>query len=104
MKQPYPAVQLVERARPSEPPASFVSWEFVMWRPCILRTETETKAAALLVDLLQDVVRLRTGKYFLQDIERGQVENIVAELNEHCEDIHVAIPWCYKQLSTLLAA
>lgn len=91
----------MDRPRPNEMPNEFVKWQFVMWTPGLLTKDAEQKAIALLIPLLEDVVRLRTGCYALQHVPREMVETVVSELNEHCEDIHMAIVWCYQQLQRL---
>lgn len=103
-RQPFPAVQVVDRPKPFEAPADFCPWQFVMWQPGRLSKDAETRVMALLISLLEDVVRLRLNHYALSECPRELVENVVAELNEHCEDIHAAIVWCYGQLQGLMAA
>lgn len=102
--QPFPAVQVIDRPRPTNPPEDFCPWQFVTFRPKVYSVDAEESAVRLLLALLGDVVRLRTKHYSLEKCPRSLVEDVVAELNEHCTDIHEAIPWCYQQLRMARAA
>jgi hypothetical protein len=47
---------------------------------------------------------VRSGHYVLEHCPRQLVEDIVADLTEHCSDIHAAVRWSYEQLQDSMAA